>query len=840
MDNQNSGFNIQINDTLNRYLLLFQHHDSITSDVLSFTATESLSHPYRYVIKFTSPSLNIPLDQILNCYASFIMRAPGSDNSWESQPKWHQIKQINGVITSFSRISSSADETLYECVLEHEMALLDRTRKSAVYLNVTVPDLVKKVLLEHQEIKGYQVDLEKLTLTYPLREMVIQWQETDLTFIRRLLAEVGIWFRFENHPDVTTETVTVFGDAGSAYLFSDKLLSYVPDSGMASDGEYITQLQEFYSVIPEGVQSRNYNYREALSPDAKKSVYVHNLPDKISTGRDYIYADNPLEKGSSDGKSSETATFYARVRHEYHLNNQSILSAVTNTPEMSPGVLFNPQGDVPEGFKGGFVVCVIEISGSRGEHFLAKLRGIPYSESYCYRPERLHRPVIAGTVPGRVTIRGENATYASTDMFGRYTVKFDFDLEAKKKGYESALIRLGRPYAGDTYGFHFPLINSTEVAIAFEGGDPDRPFISHVMHDGAHPDLVNMRNDTRNIIRTPSQNKIRLEDKRNQEHIKISTEYGKSQVSAGHLVDAERKMRGEGLEARTDHWIAVRAAKGLMLTTEPQPKAQGQQLDMTAAVAALESALSLARTLQQCATTAGASAAESEPQEQLKQALDKLQAPGLLAYAEKGQAFATPESLQLSAGADLIATAGSNASVNVLKKFSLAVGDKLSLFARKLGIQMIAGEGNIDAQAQRGEMHFLSQKDFTLMSTDGKVNASAKQGIQLSCGGGGIRINADGSVEIFSPTAIDLKGPNLAFKGPESVKTTVPAFEKGTFKRRFQLHAQDDAEQTLPNQKFRLTSSTGNVIEGVTDAKGQSSLLDSDDIETFKMELIHD
>lgn len=75
MDNQNSGFNIQINDTLNRYLLLFQHHDSITSDVLSFTATESLSHPYRYVIKFTSPSLNIPLDQILNCYASFIMRA---------------------------------------------------------------------------------------------------------------------------------------------------------------------------------------------------------------------------------------------------------------------------------------------------------------------------------------------------------------------------------------------------------------------------------------------------------------------------------------------------------------------------------------------------------------------------------------------------------------------------------------------------------------------------------------------------------------------------------------------------------------------------------------------
>ena len=357
------------------------------------------------------------------------------------------------------------------------------------------------------------------------------------------------------------------------------------------------------------------------------------------------------------------------------------------------------------------------------------------------------------------------------------------------------------------------------------------------MHDGSHPDLVTNRNDTRNVIRTAASNKIRLEDRRGQEHIKISTEHGKGQVSVGHLVDAEGKKRGEGVEARTDDWMALRAAKGVLLTTEAQPRAAGKQLDMTAAIAQLEKALSLAMTLQQSAATAGAGNVETNQQNQLSQMLNNLTGAGLLTYAEKGQAHVTPDSLQLSAGKDLIATAGSDASVNVVKKFSLAVGEKLSLFARKLGIQMIAGAGDITTQAQRGEMHLLSQKDFTMASTAGKMNGSAKEGMQFVCGGGGIRISPNGLVTLFSPTGIELKAPNLKYDGPESAQVTVPPFNEGAFKLRYQLHAGDDPEQILANKKFRLTSSAGKVVEGVTDSNGHSSLLDADDLDTYKMEL---
>lgn len=830
---------VQKSDTINRYLLKIYGED-FGIDVLSFKAHERLNTPYRYAIKFTSHEQNIPVGQILNCYASFIMRAPLPKAYRSKEQEWEQMRQINGVITSFSRVGSSADEAVYECVLEHELALLGRTRKSAVYLSTTIPELVKQVMLEHQFFEPYHINFDGLCYSYPQRNMVIQFQETDLAFIQRLLSEMGIWFRFENHVKEPTEVCVVFGDSGSNYVFSEKNLPYVRHSGQTSEQEYVTDLQEFYAVVPGSVLSRNYNYLTPASPDAKKSIIIQDVPERIREGREYHYADNHLTGGDFYGEESASATFKARIRHEYLLNSERVLHAVTNTPELTPGLVFNLTGNISDGFKPGFVITGIVITGDRSEHFHATLKGIPYSEIYCFRPERLPRPVIAGTVPARVTVRGTDKRYASIDALGRYTVKFDFDLEEKKPGYESAFVRLARPYAGDVSGFHFPLIHSTEVAIAFECGDPDRPFISHVMHDGAHPDLVTMRNDTRNVIRTPSFNKIRLEDRREQEHIKISTEYGKSQFNAGHLVDASRKKRGEGIEGRTDHWAVLRAAKGIMLTTEPQVRAQGQQLDMKAAIAELESALSFAKTLQQCATTAGADAVATAPQEKLKHNLNQLKEPGILFYGDKGIAQVTPSTLQLCAGDDLIATAGNNASINVLKKFSLAVGDKLSIFARKLGIQIIAGAGDVVTQAQRGGMHLLSQQDFTLASTDGKMNGCAKQGMQLTCGGGGMRINADGSIDIFSPTAINLKAPSLAFKGPESVKTTVPTFDKGAFKRRFQLHSLDDPDQILAGQKFRLTSSAGQIIEGVTDAQGHSSVLDGNDLETFKMELIHD
>jgi len=829
---------LQQQTTLNRYLLYFPHNQNVIPDVHSFTGTEGLSEPWRYTIRFTSPDQNIAIDAVLNQMAEFILRAPNPKAAWQGQTPWLPVRQINGTITKFSRLKSSGDEALYECVLEHELALLDKNYRSAVYMNMTVPELVTKLMKDSGHFEGYNIDFDQLSHNYLRREMIVQWKETDLQFIRRLLAEVGIWFRLENHDKVKAETVVIFGDSDRRYRFCDKQVPYVRHSGMTSYAEYITDLEEQHDLIPKNVLVRTYNYREPHSPQADKTIEMSDIPQGITFGQHYHYADPYLTDGDCYGTEAETATFYARLRYERLLNSQSVLGATTSDPELQPGIMFNPTGPIPDGFKFGFLITKMTIRSSRAEHYRAVLSGIPCTKSYSFRPGYIPRPVIAGTIPARVAAIGGDKTYAGLDAHGRYRVKFDFDLDEKRDGFESALVRLGRAYAGDTFGIHFPLLDGTEVAVGFEGGDPDRPFIAHVMHDGSRPDLVTNRNDSRNVIRTAASNKIRLEDRRGKEHIKISTECGKGQFSVGHLVDAEGKKRGEGVEARTDDWMALRAAKGVMITTEAQPRAAGKQLDMTDAIAQLEKALTLAMTLQQSALTAGASHVETDRQNALSQTLSHLTGPGILAYGKNGVAQVTPDSLQLSAGQDLIATAGNDTSMNVVKKFSLAVGEKISLFARKLGIQMIAGAGDITSQAQRGEMHMLSQKDFTLTSTAGKMNGSAREGMQFVCGGGGIRISPNGLVTLFSPTGIELKAPSLKYDGPDSASVQSPSFEKGAFKLRYKLHAGDDPEQILANKKFRLTNSAGQIVEGVTDSKGHSPLLDADDLDSYKMELM--
>ncbi|MDF3798579.1 phage late control D family protein, partial [Enterobacter hormaechei] len=239
-----------------RYLLYFPRSKNVISDVHSFTGKEILSEPYRYTIRFTSPDLNIAINAVLNQRAEFILRAPNLEASWHGQTSWLPVRQINGTITQFSRLMSSGDEALYECVLEHELALLDQNYRSAVYMNMTVPELVTKLMKDSGHFDGYNIDFDQLSHSYPRREMIVQWKETDLRFIRRLLAEIGIWFRFENHNKVKTETVVIFGDSARRYNFSDKQMPYVRHSGMTSYSEYITDLEEQHGLIPKNVLVR--------------------------------------------------------------------------------------------------------------------------------------------------------------------------------------------------------------------------------------------------------------------------------------------------------------------------------------------------------------------------------------------------------------------------------------------------------------------------------------------------------------------------------------------------------------------------------------------------------
>ncbi|HGU9858459.1 TPA: type VI secretion system Vgr family protein, partial [Enterobacter hormaechei] len=687
-------------------------------DVLAFEGNEALSTPFSYRTEFTSADHVISKEMMLMKAASLTLQAP-VDQGYGIKIQ-QPVRVIQGVVTGFERLSTSKDETRYALTLEPRLALLDRSHQNTIYQDMSVPQIVEKILRERHGMRGEDF-LFSLTREYPRREQVMQYAEDDLHFITRLLGEVGIWFRFTTDTRLSIDVVE-FYDSQQGYEKGLTLPS-VPPSGQHSKGvDSVWGMECHHNVVQKQVSTRDYNYRQATQ-DMNARVDATG-GDVTTYGDAYHWADNYLTPGSAYDRNpaAESGAFYARIRHERYLNGQTQTVAFTSCPTLSPGMRLKVTGgyEVAEVFTQGVVVTAMHSHARRDADFCVRFDGIPDSADFCFRPAPGRRPVMAGTLPARVTSTTENDTYGHIDKDGRYRVNMLFDRENWETGFESLWVRQSRPYAGDTYGLHLPLLAGTEVAIGFEDGNPDRPYIAGVLHDSAHGDHVTIRNYKRNVLRTPANNKIRLDDERGKEHIKVSTEYGgKSQLNLGHLVDSEKQQRGEGFELRTDSWGAIRAQKGLFISADGQAKAQGLQREMQAALKELDAAREVTSGLRHAAQAAQAELADLEKQTTLmNQTLSDLKQQALLLSAPSGIAQVTPASVQVSAGENLIVTAGQHADISIAKKLTLAVGDILSLFAHKLGIKMYASEGKVDIQAQSDALNLFAKEKLSVASSD--------------------------------------------------------------------------------------------------------------------------
>ncbi|EFL6540295.1 TPA: type VI secretion system tip protein VgrG [Escherichia coli] len=802
-------------------------------DVLTFTGHEQLSSPFRYDIQFTSRDKAITPESVLMQDGAFSLTAPPV----QGMPVQTALRTLHGVITGFKHLSSSQDEARYEVRLEPRMVLLARSRQNAIYQNLTVPQIVEKILRERHQMRG-QDFVFNLKSEYPAREQVMQYGEDDLTFISRLLSEVGIWFRFATDARLKIEVIEFFDDQ-SGYERGLTLPLRHPSGLHDSATEAVWGLNTAYSVVEKSVSTRDYNYREAT---AEMTTGQHDATggDKTTYGEAYHYADNFLQKG--DKEVAESGAFYARIRHERYLNEQAILKGQSTSSLLMPGLEIRVQGDdAPAVFRKGVLITGVTASAARDRSYELTFTAIPYSERYGYRPALIPRPVMAGTLPARVTSTVKNDIYAHIDKDGRYRVNLDFDRDTWKPGYESLWVRQSRPYAGDTYGLHLPLLAGTEVSIAFEEGNPDRPYIAGVKHDSAHTDHVTIQNYKRNVLRTPANNKIRLDDERGKEHIKVSTEYGgKSQLNLGHLVDAGKQQRGEGFELRTDMWGAVRAKKGIFISADTQDKAQGQVREMAPAMAILDGAQSQMKSLSTDAQTANADPADLSSQiALLQQSVKDLTQAAILLSAPKGVAIASGEHLQLAASKNLIANAGNHADIGVVKNMFIGVGQALSVFVRKAGIKLFANKGAISVQAQNDLMELLAQKSIVITSTEDEIKITAKKKITLNGGGSYIRLDACG-IEAGTPGEYNVKAGYYGRKPKAKLTPELMAFpviESGEFNAKF-LFTDDDG---LPyaNTKYIACFSDGTQKEGITDENGYTENFNTDSKQTIDVRLLN-
>lgn len=760
--------------------LLFSHNHHLLSvkgceaglDVLAFEGDEALSQPFRYRIEFTSADHAISKEMMLMKAASLTLQAPVAQGFGINvqQP----VRVIQGVVTGFERLSTSRDETHYALTLQPRLALLNRSHQNAIYQDQSVPQIVEKILRERHGLRG-QDFLFSLTKTYPRREQVMQYGEDDLRFITRLLGEVGIWFRFTADTRLHID-VAEFCDSQQDYEKGLTLPS-VPPSGQQSAGvDAVWEMACRHRVVEQQVSTRDYNYREATA-DMNAQVDV-TRGETTTFGEAYHWGDNYLTAGNVHDRhpAPESGAFYARLRHERYLNGQTRMQATTSCPTLCPGQVLKVTGgeEVAGEFAEGVLVTAMHSHARRDADFAVEFAGIPDSPDVGYRPEPGARPVMAGTLPARVTSTRENDTYGHIDKHGRYRVNMLFDRARWETGFESLWVRQSRPYAGDTYGLHLPLLAGTEVAIGFEDGNPDRPYIAGVLHDSAHGDHVTIRNDKRNVLRTPANNKIRLDDERGKEHIKVSTEYGgKSQLNLGHLVDAEKQPRGEGFELRTDSWGAIRAQKGIFISADGQAQAQGQVLAMEPAVSLLKGAVNQVTEWGSITQTHHNVIPDTGPLSALTTGASDLKQPTLLMSAPQGIAAVTPETTLLHSGNGLYLQSLGEVNITTAQRCSLNASQAISLLAQQEGMRLVSAKGPLQVESHGDILSLTALKDITVQSTQGHLQLTAKNGITLGCGGAYIRLTPQGEVQIHGPGVISLKGQH-DLQGPVSEAFPLP------------------------------------------------------------------
>ncbi|MEM5314462.1 type VI secretion system tip protein VgrG [Paraburkholderia sp. JHI869] len=723
--------------------------------VVSFTATEKMGEPNVVQIELTHPQQLLRAD-FLSRDAVFSIKADDGT-----------MRKFSGFIARFSTVKTTHDFTQYEVEIQSHLGRLKAVTRNRIFQHATTPDILAACLCAHG-LRDHQFSF-RLRRSYPQHAFRMQYGMADFAYSRMMQEKAGVYSYMteSEYGDQVT-----YGDDIDHYIYEPQLVvPYREAAGLESGGiEAVTSLKTHTKTVPQSFVVADYN------PDAaweRCRDEANTAPgDPTTYGQSYVYGTHHLDAAG--------ARWEAQLRHEAAIAHQVVYEGESNVLALQCARVFETDIVLPDAPK-GMVVIEITHSGARDKPYSNTFRAIPADRRFRLELEPQNWAKVAGTLSARIC-SPDRYTYAYVNKDGRYVVRFDLDFEPWPDGGESVPLRLAKPFAGNGQtGMHFPALDGDEAVISFRDADPDKPEISAFHHHSQSRDLVtsDRRWLSRNVIRTQSNNKLRMEDWAGQEGVKLSTEHSsKSQLNLGYLVNNKLEYRGEGFETRTSGYGVNRAGKGLMLTAYDRLAATGKQLDMQETIAQLESALATAKALAASASSAKAQPADTDAQQQMKDDLDGLKKPGLLMSTPASAALVTGHGIQLAAQDNINAVAGKNADWSVLKRFTVAAGEKISLFAQKFGLKILAAKGPVELQAQDGPMSFTADKDVTAGSVNSKVNLSAAKEIILECGGAFVQLK-DGSITLGGPGDLFLKTITVQRQGKASQGPDLPVLPTG-------------------------------------------------------------
>ncbi len=452
---------------------------------------------------------------------------------------------FHGVVQTVTRGARGMHNTTYSLHLVPRLWFLSRTTRSRIFQQLSVPDILKKVLV------GFPVAYE-LQGTYEPRDYCTQYRESDLDFASRLMEEEGIFYYFKHELDKHTLIVADGATAHKELPFGSTMY-FDPDIGAVED-EISIYAWEKTQTLRSGkttlwdhsfeLPHKDLEAQELIVDTLQIGTVTHKL--KVGGNDQFELYDYPggyaerfdgvapggAEQASNLQKIYEDNKRTVKIRMQQEAVNSVVITGYTSFLGVTPGYKFTldhhyEDNDSYTITRSHFTIP--QMGGYAGEEELDQpppevvFNCIPHALPFRPQPVTA-KPTIHGTQTAVVV--GPSGQEIFTDKYGRVKAQFLWDREGKFDANSSCWIRCSYPWAGKNFGFlSIPRIGQ-EVVVAFEEGDPDQPIVvGSVYNPDMMPPYALPDNMTRSVFKSRSSiggggfNELYFEDKKDAEMI---------------------------------------------------------------------------------------------------------------------------------------------------------------------------------------------------------------------------------------------------------------------------------------------------------------------------------
>lgn len=416
-------------------------------------------------------------------------------------------RKFTGTCVSVEALDTRDGNERYVAEVRPWLWMLTLTRNNRVFQNVSVVEIIEKVIGDH----GFGANVEfALTTTYEPREYCVQYRESDFDFLSRLMEEEGLFYYF-NHEDALEQNenlVICDSNARTGQLEGYNQIDYKPnaiDGGSRFEG--MMTWTEGEAVVRGKVSLGDYQF--TVPSVAQMAVSAEKRGEHPHT--EYEHYDLPGHYRDNQGIGDR----YSAVRLGADTAKHKEYEGVGTYRYMSAGHSFKMSEHRLDAYNTEYLVVAAthHLMGNERARLssLAPVGGEDYSfkvvvikkEDQFRAPMTTPWPEVPGVQTGVVV--GPDGEEIYTDEHGRVKVHFRWDRKNPKDDTASCWIRVATGWSGSNWGLNSVPRIGQEVLIQFEDGDPDRPIVTGMLYNAeTMPPYVDPAQPTRTGLMTRS------------------------------------------------------------------------------------------------------------------------------------------------------------------------------------------------------------------------------------------------------------------------------------------------------------------------------------------------